>query len=211
MIKGGIIMQNFIMEGIGKISGGEFETITVKGVSTCSNNIKTENMRIEGVFNCSGDVETGLLYCKGVADFKANIRAKKLTVEGVLSVRGDSKIEAEEIICDGVIKASGEISTDIMKADGCVEAKEIVGDYIKINSRYQVNRFMRFFSETKSNVKLIEATTIELTGVTADAVNGRDITIGPNCRIDKLECNGILFIDKNSEVHTITGNYTMRG
>lgn len=203
-------MQDINFEGVGKINGGEYQTITIEGVCSCTNNVKAENIHIEGVFNCSGEMDAAYMYCEGVADFKSNIRAKKLSVEGVLSVKSDAKIEAEEIICDGVIKTNGEISADIMKADGCIEAREIVGDYIKIDSHYHVNPIVRFFTRIKSNVKLIEATTIELSGVTAESVNGRDITIGPSCFIDNLDCSGFLSIDKSSNVKTITGNYTMR-
>lgn len=200
-------MQNFKMEGIASINGGEFDTVTIEGVGTCSNSIKANNIRIEGVFNCSGDVEVRYLDCEGVANFKSNIRAKKMTVEGVLSDNMGSKIEAEEIVCEGVIKTGGEISSDLLRSDGCIEAREIVGDQIYIYSRYHANRFMSIFTGKKSNVNLIEATTIELRGVTADTVNGRDITIGPNCMIEKVDCNGTLSIDRSSVVRTITGEY----
>jgi len=203
-------MQNFILEGIGEIHGGEYDTISIEGVANCSNSIKANSIHVEGVFNCSGAVEAIDLYCEGVADFKSNIRAKRMTVEGVLSMKGDSKIEAEEIICEGVIKTNGEISTDIMRAEGCIVAKEIVGDQIRIYSHYKVNRFISLFNRFKSDVKLIEATTIELSGVKAESVNGRDITIGPNCKINNLDCSGVLSIDRTSEVGTITGEYTKR-
>lgn len=203
-------MQSFVMEGIGKISGGEFETLTVEGVGDCTNNIKADNIRIKGVFNCSGEVETRILYCEGVANFKSNIRAKKINVVGVLSDKDSTRIEAEEIICDGVIKTGGEISADIIKAEGCIEAKEIVGDQIFINSHYHSNRILNFLNRIKSEVRLIEATTIELSGVTADTVNGKDITIGPNCKIENIDCSGFLSININSYVKNITGNYTRR-
>lgn len=203
-------MQNFNMEGIGTISGGEFDTITISGVGNCSNNIKAESIRIEGVFNCSGAIDAGVLFCKGVADFKSDIRAKKINVEGVLNEKGGTKIEAEEIICDGVIKTGGEISADVVRAKGCIEATEIVGDRITINTRYRINRFIKMFTKKHSDVKLIEATTIDLAGVNADQVNGKDITIGPECNIDNIECSGTLFIDGTSFVKNITGDYTRR-
>ncbi|MDF2941524.1 MAG: hypothetical protein K0S01_382 [Herbinix sp.] len=203
-------MQNYVMEGVGKISGGEFDTITVKGVGTCSDNIKAENIHIEGVFNCSGEVATKLLHCAGASDFKSNIRAKKITIGGVLSQKEGTKIEAEEIICEGLLKTGGEISADIIEADGCIVAKEIYGDQITIKSYYRAKRIVNFFTGEKSEVKLIEATTIVLKGVTADIVNGRDITIEANCSIDKIDCSGVLYIDKSSTVNTITGNYLMR-
>lgn len=203
-------MQNYKVEGIGKINGGEFETFTVEGVCSCTNNIKAEEVHIEGVFNCSGDVETNILYCEGVANFKSNIRAKRISVEGVLSEKGSSKIEAEEINCEGVIKTGGEISADVVRVDGCIEAKEIVGDQIRINYHKHLNRFRNFFSPSRCEVDLIEATTIELCGVSAHTVNGKDITIGPDCRIENLDCSGVLFIDKHSNVKNLSGNYSTR-
>lgn len=203
-------MDVFKMEGVGKINGGEFQSLKVEGVGTCPSNIKAENLEIEGVFNCSGDVDAGYLYCEGVANFKANIRAKKLVVEGVFNSKGGSKIEAEEIICEGVIKTSGEILADRITAEGCIAAKEIYGDDIRINSKYHANRVINFFNREKSEVNLIEATTIELCGVTADVINGKDITIGPNCKIEKIDCSGTLFVDRSAIVRTITGEYTMR-
>lgn len=205
-------MQDFSFEGVGRINGGEYGRITIEGVGTCSNSIKAENIDIEGVFNCSGEVEAGSLYCEGVANFKSNIRAKKISIEGVVSAKGASKIEAEEILCNGVLNADGEISADILRADGCINAREIVGDQIRIDSEHHINKVVNFFKQNKSNskVKTIEATTIEISGVRADTVNGRDITIGPDCTIENLDCSGTLFIHADSHVKNITGNYTVR-
>jgi hypothetical protein len=204
-------MHDFKMEGIGNINGGEFDTITIEGVGNCNNNLRAKTLNIEGVFNCTGEVEAEYIYCEGVANFKSNIRTKKINIEGVLNQKGESKIEAEEIICDGVIKSRGEISVDRMDADGCIEAKEVVGDHIIINSRLHKNRFMNLFNREKSEINLVEATTIELSGVYANTVNGKDITIGPNCTIDNIDCSGLLSIDRTSVVKNITGEYTMRG
>lgn len=203
-------MQDFTLEGVGSINGGEFNTIRIEGVGNCSNNIKASSLHIEGVFNCSGEVEADSLYCEGVANFKANIRAKKIYVEGVFSEKNGMKIEAEEITCEGVIKTGGEISTDVLDAEGCVEADEIVGDRIRILSHWHRNGFINLLNRIKSKVRLIEATTIELSGVKATTVNGSDITIGPNCQIDNIDCSGVLSIDKSSIVRNITGEYLRR-
>lgn len=203
-------MSTFNMEGFGRINGGQYDSIHLEGVSSCSENIKADKIHIEGVFTCSGEVEASHMHCEGVSDFKSNIRTKKLVVSGVFNVKQGTKLEAEEIICDGVIKTNGEIYADILKADGCVSAKEIYGDQIDINTHYTVNKIKRFFNTVKSEITLIEATTINLSGVMVDTVNGRDITVGPNCKIKSIDCNGTLAIDGSSTVDNITGNYTRR-
>ena len=204
------IMNDFNMGGVGKFNGGTYDSIVLEGVSSCSDNIKAENMRIKGVFTCSGSVEAGILDCGGVSDFKADIRAKKLIVEGVFNTKDGVKIEAAEITCDGVIKTSGEIYADVLTADGCVAAKEVYGDRITIHTHYPVNKIMKFFHRSKSEIGLIEATTIDISGVSADTVNGKDITIGPNCRVESVDCSGTLFIDGSSVVNNITGEYVRR-
>ncbi len=201
-------MSNFNMGGIGKINGGQYDNMNIEGVSSCSSDIKAQNIHIEGVFTCSGEVQAETLYCEGVCDFKANIRTNTLTVEGVLNEKEGTKIEAQRIDCDGVIRTNGEIYADVLNANGCVTAKEIYGDQIKINTHVSFSRFKKFINSVKSEIKLIEATTVELSGVMVDTINAQDIKIGPNCRVDSIDCNGTLSIDSSSTVKSITGNYT---
>ncbi len=203
-------MQDFHIEGLGNIKGGEFNNIKVEGVGNCSGDIKADIVRVEGVFNCKGRLDANMLDCEGVADFQSDIRAKKIVVEGVLTTKKDRRIEAEEIICEGVIKGGGEVSADVIRAEGCIQADEIVGDNIYINSGYRPRFLARMFRRWRSDVRLIEATRIELRGVKAVSVNGKDVTIGPDCMIESIDCNGTLYIDRSSYVGKITGEYTMR-
>ncbi len=168
--------------------------------------IEADEIRSDGVFNCAGPIEAGLMETGGTATVRSNVRAKKLVVDGMLTAKA-GKIEADEIICGGFITA-GEVSADRIDADGVINAKEIVGDNIVIRSR--MNKVVRFFAKKFSNVELIEATTVELHGVLAKSVSGRDIVIGKNCGIDAVDCSGTLRIDPSAQVGKITGEYTMQ-
>lgn len=203
-------MNNFKLGGIGRINGGQYDSINLEGVSSCSDNIKAEQMHVKGVFNCAGEVEAGLLNCEGVSNYSRNIRAKNMIVSGVINVKEGTKIEAEEIDCEGVINTKGEIYADIMKAKGAVSAIGIYGDQVIINTHYSFSRVRRIFRGERSDVKLIEATVIELSGVTADTVNGKNIIIGPDCRIKNIDCSGTISIDRDSSVEHITGEYTRK-
>lgn len=200
-------MQDFSMEGVSKMNGGEFGKIRVDGVGSCTGDLKAESLTVDGTFKCDGTVDTGLLRCDGAAAFTSNIRAKQIDVNGVINVKSGIRIEAEHIKCDGVINVNGEISADVIRADGCIKAKEIVGDQIYINTH--IHRFFHSIFKL-SQVDLIEATSIELHGVRAQSVNGKDIVIGPHCRIDSIDCSGTLFIDSTSLVGTVTGSYTVK-
>jgi len=193
-------------EGLGNINGGEYDKVSVEGVGSCNGDIKTDEMLITGVFNCSGEIEAKRLRCEGVATIKGDILAETIDVEGVINIKTGTKIEATSIQCEGVININGQISADVIYSEGYMSAKEIVGDRIVIKT--PVGLFTGFTGK-RSKIDLIEATNIELRNVKAREVNGKDIIIGPKCRIELLDCSGTLKIDPSAFVEKITGDYTM--
>ncbi len=201
-------MQNLKIEGMGTVNGGEYGTVSIEGMGKCNGDIKAETLTVEGLFDCRGSVNAGLLQCEGVSKIRGNIHADRINIEGVVTVSGGTKIEAAEIVCEGIITVDGEISADSIRSDGFMNAKEITGDNIFIRSRR--HRFFGLFRSSHSRIDLIEATTIELRGVIAQSVNGRDIIIDSGCTIENLDCSGSLFISPASRVHNITGTYTKR-
>ncbi|CAK7062508.1 MAG: hypothetical protein DELT_03094 [Desulfovibrio sp.] len=197
-------MQDFSFDGKGTMNGGEYSTIIIDGIAECTGDLKAEHLDIDGIFKCAGAVDAGIVECDGVAEFGAGVSAKKVIADGVVKLK---RLEADEIDCDGYIKAEGEVSADTMQVDGCIHAKEIVGDNIDINSRS--GKISGFLTRKTSAIDLIEATTVRLRGVTAQTVSGKDITIGPHCKIKTVDCSGTLSIDKKAKVENITGEYTI--
>lgn len=204
----GKYMNGFTINGVGTIDGGKFDSLKIDGIGKCTEDIEAENIEIDGMFECNGNIKAGLFDCDGMTKLKGNLEAKKLDVDGMLSVKS-GKIEAEEIYCDGLITADGEVSADLIEADGYICAQEIVGDKVSIKSKKRNIKFVKLFHK-KSEINIIEATTIALEGVWANAVNGRDITIGPHCEIKSIDCNGTLSIHEKATVGSVTGQYTMR-
>jgi cytoskeletal protein CcmA (bactofilin family) len=197
-------MQNLKIDGAAKIAGGEYGILTVDGMATCLGDITAETMSADGMLKCEGDVKAGTLQCDGMTKIRGNLKAGRIDVDGMLKVSG-SKIEADEIECDGMIKIDGEISADVIKADGCIDAEEITGDSIYVRSHRHFA--LPFFRRTGSRIKLIEATTVELRGVAAESVNGKDVRIGRGCRIANVDCSGTLWISPWAHVGNVTGDY----
>lgn len=195
-------MQDIKIDGISTLQGGEYQKVTVDGVVKCRDNLKAEELHIDGIFRCNGTVEAGTIDCDGIAKIEGNIKARHFKIDGILKIADGTRLEAETIACDGLIKINGEISADSVKVNGYIKAKEIVGDSIAIRSRRP-----RIFSSKKTRIDLIEATTEELRGVSADTVNGRDVTIGPGCRINRIDCSGTLSVDRSAKVGNISGDY----
>ena len=199
------IKNDIKIEGISKFTGGEYSRVKVDGIADCGGDIKAESIDIDGIFNCKGAVTADFIDCDGTADFSGNIFVGELDVDGVFNISSGNKLEAEKIFCDGFINIKGQVSADLIRAEGVVSAEEIVGDDICIKSN--IGRFWKLFIR-KSRIKLIEATTIELEGVIATDVNGKNIIIGKNCRIENIDCSGTLQLHPRAKVSNITGNYT---
>lgn len=173
-------------------------------------------------------LECGDVECDGCLKVTGAMTARAIQVDGTLAVKGPS-LECDTLECDGSLSVDGQISADSVEVEGIITAQEIVGDrvcitsyagkgfYFSLNGKRLVDIKFGGFSHSGrrnhpgSQIGLIEATTVELEDVTADTVNGTDVTIGPRCIIEHLDCNGTLSIDPGAMVKSITGNYTMEG
>lgn len=200
--------NNVKINGTGKIKGGEFGDVRVNGTAKCTGDLTAKDIRVNGTFACDGSITANSISCGGTMRCDSGISVGKLDINGTFRVKQGADIEAETISCNGTLHTEGQISADFLKARGQVTAHEIVGDHIVIRTKTFL--LLRAFSWEKSKIDLIEATTIELSGVVAKSVNGSNITIGPNCQIDTLDCNGELSIHPSSEVSHITGEYSRR-
>lgn len=212
-------MHSQTIEGVGSISGGEYDRIGIEGVGNSKGDITVRDLDIEGVFKSSGKINAGSIRCEGVAEFSDNIRTNKMMIEGVMKLSRNAKVEAEEIICDGCMFTKSEISTDKLYVDGCIKAHEIFGEEIIINSKARFNNKLGsllksigdaivLFGNSKngsSKADLIEATNITIHNTQVREVNGANITIGENCEVDHVDCTGTLRIHHTAIVKKITG------
>ena len=191
------------VDGISNFRGGEFDELFIEGICNCSSDITASKISIEGIFNCNGNLNADKFSCEGTSQIKGNIRANEIDVSGVAEIKG--RVEADKIMCEGVIRVDGEISADLVQARGAIVAHEILGDKVVIRS--EVRSFLRRFLHKYERVNFVEATTVELHRVNAKTVNGHDIYIGHKCKIDRIDCDGTLFIDPTAEVTEIVGEY----
>lgn len=220
-------MEDMKIAGAGSVPGGEYNCVSVAGMGKCAGDLRAQTITISGTFKGDGAVECGTLKisgsfkcaghlaaekmsCSGAAGIQGDMLANALTVSGTLNVEG-AKLEGADLSCSGTITAAGQVCADKLKVTGIIKAKEIVGDDITIGAIHpNILRQIFNFSIINSTADLIEATTLNLSGVTAQTVNGSNVFIGPGCIIDNLDCNGTLHIDPTATVRNITGEYTQR-
>lgn len=223
-------------EGIQTIKGGEFHSVHVSGIVTIQGDILTNQMHVEGISTIKGAVKAASLRVNGVTNISddivsqdvkveavmnlsGNLKADSLTIQGLIRSKGD-KVEAEMICCKGILNFEGEISADQIKAEGIIRADQICGDQISIESAsmepyHWLKRGIRSLigleegeRDPFSQIDLIEGTTVTLKNVRAKEVNGHDITIGDNCMIDKVDCDGTLCVSRTATIGEITGKHT---
>ncbi len=214
---------NGSLECGGRLDAGELE---INGAVRVSGAAGVADLTVDGALTVEGDkLECGRVECDGAIKVNGGMTASTIEVDGALNAKGD--ISADSITVDGCLNTEGQVSADRIHVEGTISAAEIVGDEVLI--WYQTRGFTglgftitvgrkkfsfgensgRGHSDKGSQIGLIEATTVALEGVTAQTVNGTDVTIGPGCVIENLDCNGILRLDEAAQVHNITGDYTM--
>jgi len=228
------------VDGVAKCAGPiAAQSFTVDGVCNCLDSVRADSISVDGALNCAGRLDAGEMEVDGAAKLKSDAGIERLSVDGALTIEGallestqiecdgaitvEGQVAAERVEVDGVLRVKGQLSADTVQVDGVVHAGEIVGDHVEIHSVSVGGSVLSFLSDLSRHIPvqagragapsragLIEATTISLTGVSARVVNGTDITIGPCCVIDALDCNGTLRLDPTAVVKNITGEYTMQ-
>lgn len=215
---------NGALECAGRLDAGELE---INGAVKVEGAAGVEDLTVDGALTVEGDkLECGRVECDGAIKVNGGgMTASTIEVDGALNAKGD--VSADSITVDGCLKTEGQVSADRIHVEGTISAAEIVGDEVIIWNQNRGFTGLGFtvtvggkkfsfgsdsgrgHSDRVSQIGLIEATTIALEGVAAQTVNGTDVTIGPGCVIENLDCNGILRLDEAAQVGNITGNYTM--
>ena len=217
-VKGTLHTERFDIDGAASVQSDLYaQKISVDGSLSVQGTTETDILEVDGTvklaalrakqFNCDGSAHITELSC-----------AEKIHIDGTMQT--DGNLEAETLYVDGCLSAKKQISADKIEICGSVQADEIVGDHIRIefDPRPRMIRQIRDYVNSIVNnllnreqsardccANLIEATTVELTGVTAGVVSGENVVIGEGCRIDRVDYTGSCFIDPSSTVRLMNG------
>lgn len=205
------------IDGMASVSGNlQSDALNINGNLTANGNISTGNVKTDGRLKCSGTATTADFDTNGIATIENGLFAQNVSVDGMLNVTGN--IEATSVKSRGKISTNAQICADTIFLQGMVNADEIVGDDINICIKDPAGIAAGFLnaifgSQLRNDSKcanLIEATTIRLENVRAGVVNGANVTIGPACTIDRVDCTGEFQIDPTSCVRILNGEpYSM--
>jgi cytoskeletal protein CcmA (bactofilin family) len=214
---GGGVYHHVVISGAGKIRGDvEAELIKISGAGQVSGHVRANMLEASGAFTLTGDLDTGLCTCSGAGKIGGNVKAGTMRISGAVHVGGNLK--GGEVIVSGGCKLGGDVEAEHFRAGGGLEiggllsadtveialaghgrVREIGGERIIVLSARQ---------QGDLRTESVEGDEVYLEQTQANAVRGRQVVIGPGCRIDQVAYSESLQIDPQAQVgqSTYTGS-----
>lgn len=193
-INGNLRADSLRCSGAAKVEGdvvtGELEC---SGGCKIEGNAEVEQAHISGGFKVNGSLSGGSFRVSGAIKAEGLLHCQQLLMSGELKVGQD--VEAEEVHLTGCAEIGGLLNADTIeiKSYGSSDIKEIGCSSLTVRKNAKENLVRRFFGYDIAcalEAGTIEADRADLEYTTADVVRGRDIVIGPGCKIRRIEYTG---------------------
>lgn len=162
----------------------------------------SQSIHCSGANTASGG-EYEEIHCSGSLKIQGDTACQALQNSGALKLAG-SLVCTEELHSSGALRVEGAIRTGRARVSGLLNAEKIeievsgsneVGDIG--GGTITVRRISHglSFGERVLRVKSIEGDTVDLECTQAEVVRGKNIRIGRNCRIGRVEYSGDLTVE----------------
>lgn len=192
---------NLTSRGTSKVSGNTTaKTISVFGEGIFAGSVEAEKLKVSGSCRIERDAEIKTSVVHGEMEIGGRLSVEKAEIKGSLTVKED--VEAEIFVSKGQFQVGGllnaeEIEIALKRTNS--RAGEIGGKKITVHMQ---DWFPGMFLKKQH---LLQADTIEgdqiyLEYTKAGTVRGKNIEIGPGCKISLVEYTGTLNISKEAVV-----------
>lgn len=191
---GGGKFRDVLIRGMGQIGGDvECNKYEVYGTGDINGDLTAETVMVKGQFKFEGQVKTKELKVYGESDFKGDIFADEASIKGTMESKGD--LNAETCKIEGGFRIDGLLNVEMFELtmQWSCKVSEIGGTSIKIKKDNKFSLLgLKNMVNPHSNRSLLKVDTIEaddiyLESTHAKIVRGNKITLGPDCKIDKIE------------------------
>ncbi len=164
--------------------------------------VQSEQFKAAGAGKVEGSVHAQEFSSAGVTKIAKNLRAQRAKFSGVLTADGD--VEASEFRGHGAFRIAGLLAADQLELELGERswAREIGGECITVRKRESLWGWLaRWWGrQIELSAELIEADEIHLEATRAKIVRGKRVTLGPECRIERVEYSEFLHVDPKSVV-----------
>lgn len=193
-VTGNLTCQTLEIAGMSTVEGNvNCERANVSGMGKIQGELVADEINISGTLECYNDVTSHELYLAGMLKAKQCLKGEKVEVSGMLTVDGD--MSGEQIKCDGMIRCEGLLNCESLEITtrGGSKLNEVGATNVKvISGESVVGAFFEFLlpdflKGNKVVVKVIEGDNIELENCEVKVVRGKNVKIGPKCKIGLVE------------------------
>jgi len=205
-ITGNTSCTEFSISGSGNVEGDLRCTgkVKVSGNGKIKGNLDAAEVAVSGNGNIDGTLRCD--NCSASGNISANSFATNtLHISGMCTSDGD--VAAEDAVVRGGLSVGGLINTEKLDVmfDFDSSANAIGGSFIKIRRKGAVaGLFVRLFGMLKNAMfhvnTSIEGDVIDIEYVEAESVIGRDVKIGPGCKIGCVIYGETISIDNSATV-----------
>ena len=187
-IEGDLRCKSLDISGSGKVNGGVVceGSVDCSGASKIYGGLEAEHLNASGAFEVEGYCEIhGDVDTSGAAKFQSALRANSIDVSGSFSCAGD--VTAEQFSGDGLCKIEGLLNAETveLRLVGNSSISDIGGSEITVKSERRWHLFRSDFCTLSCNS--IEGDRIDLECTEAEIVRGKTVSIGPGCRVRRVE------------------------
>ncbi len=202
-VKGDVHCQQFTTNGDSLIQGNiQTESLKVAGSSMVEGKVKTRETKVNGQLTTEAQMDTKDISINGSAVIKGKLCADQADIRGSITVEED--LEAEKVNIKGIFNIKGLLNAGKVYIElfGNAKAKEIGGEKIVVKkSGFTLNKLLKpLFADKSLSVDVIEGDEIELEYTQAKVVRGKNVKIGPGCKVDLVEYQDTYDADHEAEV-----------
>lgn len=199
--------NNVTINGTGNIASGTYDTITVCGTANLSDNINAQTLSANGSVNIGQNVNIQNININGNSTFSNSVACHKFIVNGGSTLFGN-KLDTNELHIKGSFEGkSTNINANKVIISGHIYANSIITKNISISP--QKGFWKLFKNNTPTIIHYLKANKIHIQNAIISDIDGKEISIGPNCKVKNVTCNGSLQIHPKANVKNISGNYTI--
>lgn len=191
-------MKNEEINGISSISGGEYGNITVNGIGKIKNSASVENIFVNGIMKAKAELSVGYMEVNGVMNCLSSLKCRSMNINGIINVK-KSELNAENIKCDGMVKAKEAISADEINVCGVVKTKLLSGENIKIKKLDNLKKNKRYEKKC-SKIENAECTYFEGENVKIKELHADSVILKGKSVVEKLYCRGSVECSPESKI-----------
>lgn len=196
--------DSFKASGSANLAAVEAGKLEISGSARFSGSVTAKKMSVSGSCVVEDACEANELEIAGSMHTCKSLRGTNGTADG--SIRVDGDMEFERLTISGSVHVSGLLNAEALTLHlgGRCEVGEIGGTEIFVDVPPFHLGFLKKLlgAHAISTLKCgsIEGETIRLENTICDTVRGKNVVIGPGCKIGLVEASGELTIDPDSSV-----------